>query len=58
VEPTAAAAAAGLTRLLGAGAIRPDEATVVVLTGSGLKASAAIGDLLGLGARRQGSSVQ
>ena len=52
VEPTAAAAAAGLTRLQASGAIRPDETTVLVLTGSGLKASAAIGELLKLGARR------
>jgi threonine synthase len=51
VEPTAAAAAAGLTRLLASGAIRPDEATVLVLTGSGLKASAIIGELLQLGSR-------
>jgi threonine synthase len=53
VEPTAAAAAAGLTRLLAAGAIRPDESTVVVLTGSGLKASATIGELLGVETARQ-----
>jgi threonine synthase len=52
VEPTAAAAAAGLRRLLASGAIRPAETTVLVLTGSGLKASAAIGDLLKVGARR------
>ena len=51
VEPTSAAAAAGLTRLLAEGAIRPDETTVLVLTGSGLKASATIGELLKLGAR-------
>ena len=51
VEPTAAAAAAGLSRLQASGAIRPGETTVLVLTGSGLKASAAIGDLLKLGAR-------
>ena len=51
VEPTAAAAAAGLTRLLASGVIRPQEYTVLVLTGSGLKASATIGDLLKLGAR-------
>jgi threonine synthase len=38
-EPTSAVAAAGLTRLLGSGAIGPDETTVVVLTGSGLKAT-------------------
>jgi threonine synthase len=52
VEPTAAAGAAGLTRLAAEGAIRPGETTVLVLTGSGLKASAAIGELLNLGARR------
>ncbi len=51
VEPTSAAAAAGLTRLLASGVIRPQEYTVLVLTGSGLKASAAIGELLKLGAR-------
>jgi len=53
VEPTSAAAAAGLTRLLADGAIAPHETTVLVLTGSGLKAGAAIGDLLKLGARRE-----
>ena len=51
VEPTAATAAAGLTRLLASGVIRPQEDTVLVLTGSGLKASAAIGELLKLGPR-------
>jgi len=51
VEPTSAAAAAGLTRLLASGAIRPDETTVLVLTGSGLKSSATTGELLGLHAR-------
>jgi threonine synthase len=48
VEPTAAAAAAGLTRLLASGVVRPQEHTVLVLTGSGLKASATVGDLLKL----------
>lgn len=51
VEPTSAAAAAGLTKLLDSGAIRPAETTVLVLTGSGLKASEKIGELLKLGAR-------
>jgi threonine synthase len=51
VEPTSAAAAAGLSRLLASGAIRPHESTVLVLTGSGLKASAIIGDLLKLAPR-------
>jgi threonine synthase len=53
VEPTSATAAAGLTRLLAEGVIRPDEATVLVLTGSGLKASATTGELLGLRARSE-----
>ncbi|MGH7315503.1 MAG: threonine synthase [Candidatus Rokuibacteriota bacterium] len=51
VEPTSAVAAAGLSRLLSAGVIRPQEQTVLVLTGSGLKASATVGELLKLGAR-------
>ncbi|MBY0270536.1 MAG: threonine synthase [Burkholderiales bacterium] len=48
VEPTCAAAAAGLTQLLDSGAIRRDEETIVVLTGSGLKSSERIGQLLNL----------
>ena len=52
VEPTSAAAAAGLSHLLAAGAIAPEQRTVLVLTGSGLKAGAGIGELLGLGSRR------
>jgi threonine synthase len=51
VEPTSAAAAAGLTQLLESGAIERDARTVLVLTGSGLKASERIGELLGLQAR-------
>ena len=51
VEPTSAAAAAGLSQLIARGAIRRDETTVLVLTGSGLKASGTIGRLLGLKAR-------
>lgn len=46
VEPTSATAAAGLTKLLGAGAIGRSERVVVVLTGSGLKAATRIGALL------------
>ena len=38
-EPTSAVAAAGLTALLRRGAIGPQETTVVVLTGGGLKAT-------------------
>jgi threonine synthase len=44
-------AAAGLTRLLADGTIRPHEHMVLVLTGSGLKASATTGELLKLSAR-------
>jgi threonine synthase len=46
VEPTAATAGAALTRLLGDGTIEPRQTTVVVLTGSGLKAADRIGELL------------
>ena len=46
VEPTAAAAGAALTRMLGDGTIEPRQTTVVVLTGSGLKAADRIGELL------------
>ena len=45
---TCASAAAALARLLEAGTIRPDETTVLVLTGSGLKATQRIGELLGV----------
>jgi threonine synthase len=51
VEPTSAAAAAGLSQLIARGAIKQGETTVLVLTGSGLKASESIGRLLQLGAR-------
>jgi threonine synthase len=46
VEPTAATAGAALSRLLADGTIRPDETTVVVLTGHGLKASERIAEIL------------
>jgi threonine synthase len=49
VEPTTATAAAALTRLLRDGTIRPDQTTIVVLTGTGLKAAERIGELLGVG---------
>ena len=52
VEPTSAAAAAGLSQLLRRGAIRKGEMTVLVLTGSGLKASERIGELLKLSSRQ------
>jgi len=51
VEPTAATAGAALTRLLGDGTIRPNQTTIVVLTGTGLKAAERIGELLGVGTR-------
>jgi len=39
-----------LARLLRDGTIGPDQTTVVVLTGSGLKAAERVGELLGIGA--------
>ena len=51
VEPTSAAAAAGLSQLIARGVIGKNETTVLVLTGSGLKASEKIGRLLGLSTR-------
>jgi threonine synthase len=51
VEPTSAAAAAGLSQLIARGAVKAGETIVLVLTGSGLKASETIGKLLKLGAR-------
>lgn len=46
-EPTSAGAAAGLAKLAAAGVIRDGETTVVVLTGSGLKATQRMAELLG-----------
>lgn len=51
VEPTCAQAAAAFARLLAAGTIRADETTVVVLTGTGLKATPRIAELLGVAIR-------
>lgn len=48
VEPTSAVAAAGLTRLMADGTITAQQHTVLVLTGSGLKAGATIGQALGI----------
>lgn len=45
-EPTSATAAAALDRLLVQGVIRPEERTVLVLTGSGLKATQRLGELM------------
>ncbi|MBM3521712.1 MAG: pyridoxal-phosphate dependent enzyme [Alphaproteobacteria bacterium] len=47
VEPTSASAACAAERLLDAGTIKPGETTVVVLTGTGLKASAFMTELFG-----------
>jgi threonine synthase len=48
VEPTCAQVAAALARLLQSGAITPEQTTVLVLTGSGLKATPRIAELLGV----------
>ena len=48
VEPTAAQPAAALRKLLRAGTISPAQTTVLVLTGSGLKATPRIAELLGI----------
>jgi len=48
VEPTCAAAAAALSHLLEQGAISPQQTTVVVLTGTGLKATQRVGELMGI----------
>ena len=46
-EPTSALAAAAFTTLLERGILQPQETTVVVLTGSGLKTTQRIGALMG-----------
>jgi threonine synthase len=48
VEPTCAQVLAAFERLLEAGTITPEQTTVLVLTGSGLKATPRIADLLGI----------
>ena len=48
VEPTSAQVAAGLKSLLARGTIRPDETTVLVMTGSGLKATSRIAEQMGI----------
>lgn len=53
VEPTSAAAAAGLTRLIEDGHVGEGDTTVLVLTGSGLKATEGIGKALGIGVGRR-----
>jgi len=46
VEPTAAQAVGAFAKLLAAGTITPQQTTVLVLTGSGLKATPRIEELL------------
>ena len=46
-EPTSASGAAALDKLAGTGAIKANENTVVILTGTGLKAASAVADLVG-----------
>lgn len=48
VEPTSAQAAAAFAKLLAAGTIAADETTIVVLTGTALKATPRIAELLGV----------
>ncbi len=48
VEPTCAQVAAALGKLLQSGAITPEQTTVLVLTGTGLKATERIAGLLGV----------
>jgi threonine synthase len=48
VEPTSAQAAAAFRKLLAAGAVTPEQTTVLVLTGSGLKTTPRIAELLGI----------
>jgi len=47
VEPTSASAAAALDVLKERGTIRPSERTVVIITGTGIKAASLITDILG-----------
>jgi threonine synthase len=48
VEPTSAQVAAAFAKLLETGTVRPEQTTVLVLTGSGLKATPRIAELLGI----------
>ena len=48
VEPTCAQAAAAFAKLLHGGTITPGETTVIVLTGTGLKATPRFAELLGI----------
>jgi threonine synthase len=46
-EPTSASAAAALRKLSDAGSINARDTTVVLLTGTGLKAASTVADLVG-----------
>ena len=48
VEPTSAQAAAAFEKLLATGTITPGQTTVLVMTGSGLKATPRIAELMGI----------
>jgi threonine synthase len=48
VEPTSAQAAAAFAKLLATGTITPEQTTVLVMTGTGLKATPRIAGLLGI----------
>ena len=48
VEPTSAQVAAAFSKLLETGTITPEQTTVLVMTGTGLKAIPRIGGLLGI----------
>ena len=48
VEPTSAQAAAAFGKLLETGTITPEQTTVLVMTGSGLKATPRIAELMGI----------
>ncbi len=48
VEPTCAQAVAAFARLLDSGAITPAQVTVIVLTGTGLKTTPRVAELLGM----------
>jgi threonine synthase len=47
VEPTSATGAAAYGALLQSGAIKPDEETAIILTGTGLKAASTVAELVG-----------
>ncbi|PPQ29425.1 threonine synthase [Rhodopila globiformis] len=49
VEPTSAQASAAFGKLLETGTITPEQTTVLVMTGTGLKATPRIAELLGIG---------